>query len=68
MFFKTRVAFNSKGPSNRSSLTKTPGKGGVTFKGRASGVSKNEHPNHRMAKTTGMSSGAISKSHARIAS
>jgi hypothetical protein len=66
--FKTRVAFNAKGPSHRSSLTKTPGRAGVTFKGRASVISKNEHPNPRTAKTTGMSSGAISKSHARIAS
>jgi hypothetical protein len=66
--FKTRVAFNAKGPSHRSSLTNTPGRAGVTFKGRASVVSKNEHPNPRTAKTTGMSSGAISKSHARIAS
>jgi hypothetical protein len=31
-------------------------------------LSKNEHPSPRTAKTTGMSSGAISKSHARIAS
>jgi hypothetical protein len=66
--FKTRVAFNASGPSHRSSFSKAPGRAGVTFKGRASVVYKNEHPYPRTAKTTGISSGAISKSHARIAS
>jgi hypothetical protein len=69
--FKTRVAFNAKGPSCRSSCFKTPGKpvkAGVTLEGRSSVVSKNEHPNPRAAKTTGISSGAISKNHKRISS
>jgi hypothetical protein len=66
--FETRIAFKAKGPSHRSSFSKTPGRAGVTSKGRASFVSKNEHPHPRTARTTGISSGAISKSHARIAS
>jgi hypothetical protein len=69
--FKTRVAFNAKGPSGRLSSFKTPGKpvkAGVTFKGRESVLSKNEHPNSKAENTTAMSSGTISKSHKRIAS
>jgi hypothetical protein len=69
--FKTQVAFSAKGPSGRLSSFKIPGKPvkvGVAFKGRASVLSKNEHPNPKAVNTKGMSRGAISKNHKRIAS